>query len=297
LNRGARGAIMSIMGLLHRSRVTVLAAVAVGVACAAGCAPGFTTVSDKQWQTVPAAERDAIERTTGAELARAEAELRAATTALAAAQAAMKAPPPVVRTGPAPGTIADDAAVGEHERFKRAAIAQVETAKAAWRRADLAWRELRVESATAWLALVRAERELIRASAVDRRSSSLDFDLANYRGQLANAQARFYHVSTRTDEARIALHHAGTDLAAAKENVAMLVRAGLPPVEGVPAPLRLSAAWGTQGKATRRGLLVRTKQTRTCWTKARWCGLHRTATAARFTPGETSFLVAPKRRR
>jgi hypothetical protein len=291
VERGRRRRDHFTMGLLYRSMVVAV------VAAAAACAPGFTRVSEKQWQTVPPAERDAIDRTTGAELARARAELAAATKALAAAEAAAKAPVAPIAAGAAPGTVADDEAVGKHEQFKRAAIARVVTAKAAWLQASLAWRKQRLEAATAWLALVTAERELIRASAVDRRSSSLDFDLANYRGQLGNAQARYYLATTRTDEARIALHHAGTDLAAAKESVAMLVRDRLPPVEGARPPLKLHATWNSHDRVVPRGMLVRTRQTRNCFTKARWCGLHRTAFGSRFTMGEMSLLVAPKRKR
>jgi len=257
----------------------------------AGCGGGFLSVSEARWQSVPARDRDAIEAAYRADLARADADLRAATAALATAEATAATATAGVRATPAaiePGeqTAAADApiatedawarVVGEHARAKTSAIAGVAQAKAAWATAELAWRQRRLDVATAQLEMVRADHEFQRARAVGGRiQDDYDFDIARYRGQRASAQARWYLAETRASEARTAVVQTGAGLASAKEVVATLARTGPRPARaGLPEPMQLTA-WHRVA-IPQRGMWLRDPAKRTCRRGAR-CQVLRTS--------------------
>jgi chromosome segregation ATPase len=119
-------------------------------------------------------------------------------------------------------------ALHEHERQKQEVLGEVERAKLAWRDADLTWRQHRVEAATARVELVRCEREYARARAVDHVLLGDDVyaDVAQFRGQLARVQERWYAVSSAATAARDALERASAKLASVKEAYAQLMRSG-----------------------------------------------------------------------
>ncbi len=204
----------------------------------AGCASQRLIVPDEDWQTVPAAQRTSVDRRHETELAAARAELATATEDLAAFRRSHPGPPaPVARPAPAPAPPLardeDSALEREHERARSAALARVEADQAAWLRASFAWRELRVEAASARLEVVICERELLRARTIDRNLLGTDtYDSAPLRGQFSRAQQRWYAVSSRASQARVAFERASASVASSKEAYAQRMRGGateLPP--------------------------------------------------------------------
>src|SRR5512140_2410534 len=143
----------------------------------AGCASEQLVVPDSDWRTVPAPQRDEVDRQLAADLAAARAELAAASASLAELKrsplpaAVAPAPSPAhAATASKPAGSGDEVATKMHaqEQASISAKAQVEAAKVAWRRADLAWRQLRVDTANAQIEMFGSQRELVRAQAIDR---------------------------------------------------------------------------------------------------------------------------------
>jgi len=193
-----------------------------------GCAAGFTTVPETEWQTVPARERATIDGAAQTEVARLQAELASATLAVTEARRALAIRPAAHTIAPAaaPGDDWADA-VRAHERDLVTARTQIDAATTAWLSARLAWHQHRVELVTAQLAVARCEHQLVRARAVDHHLLGTDtYDTAPFRGQIADAQTRWYAAETSTGEARVALDRASSNLAASKERYATLVRGG-----------------------------------------------------------------------
>lgn len=188
-------------------------------------------VPDADWQTVPPARRAAVDRQHEVDLAAARTELAAATASLAELK---RTPAPAAAARPGTSSIAtaapDDewvAAMRDHEHSRGDAFTRVEAAKAEWRRTDLNWRELRLETARARLELVVCERELVRAQTIDRGLPGTDhYDVAPLRGQFSRAQQRWHAVASNARQARIAFERASTTLASAKEAYAQLMRNG-----------------------------------------------------------------------
>ncbi|MEO7729590.1 MAG: hypothetical protein ABIY55_01355, partial [Kofleriaceae bacterium] len=232
----------------------------------AGCASERLLVPEEDWQTVPTAQRTAVDRRHAADLAAARTELAAATTDLAAfrhAHPTLAAPPlgPVVAPRPAAASTGDgwDNAVRDHEQARRAAFTRVETDKATWLRTDLAWRELRADTASARLEMVICEREMVRARTIDRSLLGTDsYDSAPVRGQFSRAQQRWYGLSTKASQARNAFERASASLASSKEKYAQLMRNGPPQLRSTPTyaddrPTRLElTAWAVQRSDIRR---------------------------------------------
>jgi hypothetical protein len=200
----------------------------------AACASEALVVPDSDWQKVPAADREAVDRQLAADLASARAELAAATTSLAELKRApaLPAAPPHAPTGEQPPATGDEPPPPVHvqDQASLRAKAQVETAKAAWQRADLTWRQLRVDAANARLATIGYEREMFRAQAVDRNLPGTDhYDVAPLRGQFSHAQQRWHTAANAAAQAHTAFEQAGANLASAKEAYAQLIRGGPPP--------------------------------------------------------------------
>ncbi|HEX2688230.1 MAG TPA: hypothetical protein VHN14_16485 [Kofleriaceae bacterium] len=108
-------------------------------------------------------------------------------------------------------------------------MAQVESAKTAWQRADLTWRQLRIEAATERLAMLVCEREFVRARTIDHHMVGNDtYNIAPLRGQFSRAQQRWHNAATAARQAHEALDRASAALAAAKEVYATLMRGGPP---------------------------------------------------------------------
>jgi len=203
----------------------------------AACASEALVVPDSDWQKVPAADREAVDRQLAADLASARAELDGATASLAELKRAPSAPatpaaPPHASPGEKPPATGDEPPPPSHVQDQASlhAKAQVETAKAAWQRADLTWRQLRVDAANARLATIGYERELFRAQAVDRNLPGTDhYDVAPLRGQFSHAQQRWHTAANAAAQAHAAFEQAGANLASAKEAYALLIRGGPPP--------------------------------------------------------------------
>src|ERR1700733_14470080 len=158
----------------------------VSLVVVAGCATGLQTVPKEDWQTVPPAERAAIDRAHDAEIAQTQAELQVASAAIAA-QPARPIHRAVVAPIPSDNAWAD--AIRTHEQSKADALARIDTATIDWQRAALAWRQLRVTLLTTQLDVLRSTRELERARAVDHHLLGTDtYDTAGFRGQLAHVQ-------------------------------------------------------------------------------------------------------------
>jgi len=186
----------------------------------AGCASELLVVPDADWRTVPATQRDTVDRQLAADLAAARAELTAATTSLAATPHIQPTP-----VAPRPAPAAKPAAAGDDDHARITAVAQVESAKAAWQRADLAWRKLRVDAANARIEVVVCQRELVRAQTIDHDLPGTDhYDVAPLRGQFSQAQQRWYGVASNARQARAVLERASASLSAAKEAYAQLMR-------------------------------------------------------------------------
>ena len=218
-----------------------------------GCAAGFQTVPASDWETVPAAERASLDRAHDAEVARLQAELRAAIAAVTDAQQALVRQP---RATAAPAPIAapgDDwaDAMRAHERAKRDARTGIDTATYDWLRARRAWREQRVELVRSELAVTASARELARARAIDHHLLGSDtYDSAEYRHQLADVQERWQAAQVRTGEAEALLERASAALAASKERYAELVRRG-PMAPGETRTTELVTAWDPHGERDR----------------------------------------------
>lgn len=192
-----------------------------------GCA-GFTSVPLADWQTVPAAERAALDRAHDAKVAETEGELYAIILATAEDRRLL-ALPAVHRADIAPAAPGDSwaAAIAGQEQRKAEAIAQIDSATVAVHRADLAWRELRAELLTEQLDVLRSEREVERAKAIDHHLLGTDtYDGAEYRGQLAKAQARWFAIEPQVEAALAVRGRTSGELAGAKETYASLVRSG-----------------------------------------------------------------------
>ena len=205
-----------------------------------GCAPGFVVVPDSEWQTVPAAKRDAIAQANVAERARLEAERDVAQTAL---EKVRRAPPPRLnaptRATAAPG---DEwgASIATYERDKQAAVGAIDLANKTLRIAQLAYYESRVALADASLIVLKSKYEVERARAVDRARLGTDtYDASDFRGQLADVQQQWYVAHTRMGSARDELTRASTQLVLAKQAYAQIVRGG-PQAPTVDTRLRLA---------------------------------------------------------
>jgi hypothetical protein len=211
----------------------------------AGCASGLMTVPDADWNTVPPAQRAALDRQYETDIAAARAELADARTSLAQLRAA---PPPAAEARP-PAVAASDqedpawaAAVVRYDQDTTAARTRVDTAKLAAQRADLTWRQARVAAAESRLDVVARERELKRAKAIDHNLLGTDtYDGAPLRGQLSQAQKRWYADSTAEHHARGELDHAAAAVSTAKEAYAQLMRGG-PGHTPVEAPAAMAEA-------------------------------------------------------
>jgi hypothetical protein len=175
---------------------------------AVGCAgPGVQTVSQARWQKVPAAERTQIDQSHAEDLAAAQAEVATAEKELDAARTPQ----------PAKAHPSDPAFAG--------AFAKVESARAAWQRANVAWREQRLAAARAHVDVIVCDRELARAEAIDYRAGDDDgMDTTPYHAQLGKARDAWFRAQDRAAQARKGLDAAGESLAAAKEQYATLVR-------------------------------------------------------------------------
>jgi hypothetical protein len=205
------------------------------IACAVGgCAAERLTVPEADWSTVPAPLRTKVDRSTDAELTGARAEATAAAASLAELQrTSPAASKPAVTGKPVfvkPPTT-DDAEwateVAAHDRARVTALTQIDTTNAAWRRADLAWRQRWVEAAHDRLEMVICERELTRAQTIDRGLLGEDtYETAPLRGQFSHAQVRWYKAQGEADAARNELERTAAALASAKATYAQLMRNG-----------------------------------------------------------------------
>jgi hypothetical protein len=225
---------------------------------AVGCATSHVLVPDNEWQTVPEAERARLDREHAAEIAKADAERTAARVALTKARAA--AAPKPMQAAPATAATGDEwaSAMAQYEASKRTAIASVNEATAAWQRARIAFYERRVELVDANAAVLDSAYEVTRAKAVDRHRLGFDtYDSADFRGQLASAQERWYVAETRATAAREALASATAKLAAAKDAYASLVRSGPNAPTSEDRSMQL-ASWKDQPLRARTSWRVRT---------------------------------------
>jgi len=219
----------------------------IAMVVVAGCATtAIETVPESDWQTVPGAERAMLDNAHATELAKAQAELRVAIALADHARAAVAAQPARHKLDAS----ADDA----HERAD--ALARIDAAAAARARVDLVWRERRVDVAREQIALLATQRELDRAHAVDRYLVGDDYPVALYRGQLAQAQVRWYAATERADAAHADLERAMADVSSAKEAFAQLVRGDAEALAAAERALRLPG-WSTEPTETghRRGLV------------------------------------------
>jgi hypothetical protein len=205
----------------------------------AGCAAQRLEVPDSDWETVPAPTRAAVDRQIAADLAAAQAELAAATTGLAELQRTLpRAPVSPAPVSPAPAP-APQAAAGSpadpgdewtttlqyQQRARREAFVRVETAKTAWQRADLSWREARLAAAKERIDMVVCQRELVRAQTIDHNLPGTDtYNVAPLRGQFSQVQQRWYIASNAARQARSAFEHASAQLASVKEAYAQVMR-------------------------------------------------------------------------
>jgi hypothetical protein len=183
----------------------------------AGCATtGMQRVPDADWRAMSAADRDAVDKVTTAETTRARVSLQRATDALADAKRKQASKPPTHALATDPDT--------------REQLARVDAAAAAWSRANVAWCEDRLEAARVQIDLAAAEQEARRAETIDQHMRGGDtYDVATYRGQLADAQLRYNEAAQRAAHSRIALVWAAADLASQKEAFAQLIRNSEPP--------------------------------------------------------------------
>lgn len=192
----------------------------------AGCAEPLQIVPDSDWRTVPATERDVLDKQHDADLVAARAELAAASASLAALQRA-PAPPRAAATNKRDP---NDAWARDHERARSDALARVDAAVAEMQRSDLAWQRLRVDAASARIEVVIGRREVSRAQAIDHNLPGNDhYDIAPLRGQFSRIQQHWYAVSNQANAAREAFERANAAMAAAKEAYAQVMRGGPAP--------------------------------------------------------------------
>jgi hypothetical protein len=174
-------------------------------------------VPDSDYRSVPPTERTKVDNTSDTALAKARAELHSAAEAANAARARIATPVAAHK----PAAADDDGAPA-----KSAALVRVDTAMRAQQQAELVWRERRVEAAQDQLAVIAGQRELARATAVDRYISGDEpYDVTPYRGQMAHAQDVWWAAVQRTESAYAELRRAGVTLTSAKEAYAQLMRA------------------------------------------------------------------------
>jgi len=196
--------------------------------CVVGCAAGaLERVPDGDWQgTVPARERARLDQTSDRELAIANADLAGATAALADARKLLAANTKQ-SVKPLPAT-ADDW-FKEREPLRREAAVKADQAREAWLRANLAWRQHRLDAAVARIAVIEADRELRRAKAIDHHLLGDDtYDTAPYRGQVARAQEPWYRAELAADATRGQLESLGAKMASTREAYAQLTRNAAP---------------------------------------------------------------------
>jgi len=219
----------------------------IAMVAVAGCATGgIEMVPESDWQTVPVAERTMLDNANATEVAKAQAELRVAAALAERARSAVTARPARHKLD----------AVGDDARERADALARVDAAAAARARAELVWRERRIDVAREQLALLDTQRELDRAHAVDRYLVGDDYPVALYRGQLAQAQVRWYAATERADAAHADLERAMADVSSAKEAFAQLVRGDAEALAAAERALKLPG-WSTDPTDTghRRGLV------------------------------------------
>ncbi|HET9621870.1 MAG TPA: hypothetical protein VFP84_10905 [Kofleriaceae bacterium] len=189
---------------------------------------------DSDWATVPAAMRTKVDRSSTADLTSARNEAAAARASLAELQHAPPGAGKPAATG-APVFVkpptTDDAAwateVASHDRARVAALSKIDTLNAAWRHADLVWRQAWVEEANDRVEMVICERELTRAQTIDRTlTEGDDYETAPLRGQFSKAQVRWYKAATAAEAARRELERSAAALSTAKEAYARLMRNG-----------------------------------------------------------------------
>ena len=194
-----------------------------------GCAPSVLVVPDSDWQKVPAAQRAAIDRQHEASVASARAELKTASAGLAEAQRPPGSPTLAAGASSKPDPDADAwaLAIHDHDQQRSSARTRVETARTAWLRARLIWRQRQVDTASARVDLMVSDRELTRARAIDHSLPGSDhYDSAPLQGQFSSAQKRWHAAAVAARQARIEFERASTTLASAKEAYAQLMRNG-----------------------------------------------------------------------
>ena len=188
-----------------------------------GCAgASFERVPDADWQGVPSRQRAAMDSSNDAELAHAQADILAATASLAEAQKMLASQRKQV-VQPLPANA--DPWFKDREPLRKDAAVRADMTREAWLRANVAWRQHRLEAVTARITVIHAERELARAKAVNRYLLGDDtYDTAMYRGQLARAQDPWYRAEVRADTTRGELEHLGAKMASAQEAYAQMMR-------------------------------------------------------------------------
>ena len=176
---------------------------------AAGCgAARMQTVAEARWQTVPQGERDSIDKPRQDDLSKANGEVMTAQRELDKAR----------QPQPSLGKPKDP--------MYGYALGKVDASRAAWQRANITWREQRLDAARAHIAVIQCDRELARAEAVDFHAGDDNgMDTTPYHAQLNNARDAWFRAQDRVALARKALDQAGEALANAKEEYAALVRA------------------------------------------------------------------------
>ncbi len=176
---------------------------------AAGCAGArMQTVAEARWQTVPPTERDSIDKPHQDDLSKANGDVMAAQRELD------KARQPQASLGKP-----SDPMYGY-------ALGKVDASRAAWQRANITWREQRLDAARAHIAVIQCDLQLARAEAVDFHAGDDNgMDTSPYHAQLNNARDAWFRAQDRVALARKALDQAGEALNAAKEEYAALVRA------------------------------------------------------------------------
>lgn len=195
----------------------------------AGCAADSLIVADSDWQTVPAPQRAKLDRASKAEIDDARAEAKLAAKTLAEVEHAPPEPPAGSKLAAAAPVGSDNAAwsteLAAHDRARRDALAKIDAAQAAKRRAELVWHQRWVEAANDRLEMALAQRELSRGQAVDRNLLGDDtYETAPLRGQFSKAQVRWYNAAGATAQARDVYERAARDLTEAKDAYAELMK-------------------------------------------------------------------------
>jgi hypothetical protein len=136
--------------------------------------------------------------------------------------------------------------------------------------------------------VIVAQREFKRAYVIDRRMNADEsYDVPSFRGQLANAQQRWYQAEVEVAAARQDVARSAAQVAGAKEAYAKLVRAVDPTLVAVARIQMQLSGWTEASAMRRRGLKV-----------VDILGLEacKRSTCFRRSSGETSYLVVSKRR-